>query len=398
MTTSLSSLLGVTPIAGTLPVAYGGTGLTVPGTAGNVLTSDGTSWSSQPAPISLPTQTGNTGKYLTTDGTNASWATVVGGLVSTSTKVADYTAVSNDLVRVNATSSFTITMPTSPADGAIIGIMDIANTFSTNNIIVAAGVGATIEGDTSVILDISNTYAAFTYISSTTNWRLMNIPVSGGSLHVSPLKVTNYTATPSELVRVNTTAGSFTVTLPTTPTDGTSIGIIDVMSMFGTNALTVASSGSDTIEGDTSVILDISHTYAEFIYSTSTANWLLKGTPTNNSSVINTIVDDISNQFSGATNVFNLTVNGNALNTLVDSKDLDVFVNGLKLVPYVDQVSYPWITPYDSGTGFRVNNNKLILYKAPFIGSTASLTVKSISQSRQTQRYPFNAITIALGD
>lgn len=398
MTTSLSSLLGVTPIAGTLPVAYGGTGLTVPGTTGNVLTSNGTTWSSQPAPISLPTQTGNTGKYLITDGTNAAWATVVGGLISTPTKTANYTAAANELVRVNATSSFNITLPASPTDGAIVGILDIANTFSANNITVLPGAGANIEGDTSVILDISNTYAAFTYISSTTNWRLMNIPVSGGSLQVSPLKVTNYTATPSELVRVNTTAGSFTVTLPTTPTDGASIGIIDVMSMFGTNALTVVSSGSDTIEGDTSVILDISHTYAEFIYSTSTANWLLKGTPTNNSSVINTIVDDISNQFSGVTNVFNLTVNGNALNTLVDSKDLDVFVNGLKLVPYVDQVRYPWITPYDSGTGFRVNNNKLILYKAPFIGSTASLTVKSVSQSRQTQRYPFNAITIALGD
>lgn len=29
---------------------------------------------------SLPTQTGNSGKYLTTDGSNASWATVEAGL------------------------------------------------------------------------------------------------------------------------------------------------------------------------------------------------------------------------------------------------------------------------------------------------------------------------------
>lgn len=176
MTTSLSSLLGVTPIAGTLPVAYGGTGLTAPGTTGNLLTSNGSTWVSQPAPISLPTQTSNSGKYLTTDGTNASWATVVGGLVSTPTKTANYTAASNDLVRVNATSSFTITMPASPADGAIVGIMDIANTFSTNNITVAPGAGATIEGDTSVILDISHTYAEFIYSTSTLNWLLKDTP------------------------------------------------------------------------------------------------------------------------------------------------------------------------------------------------------------------------------
>jgi hypothetical protein len=61
---------------GTLPVANGGTGLTSPGTAGYILTSTGTTWVSQPAPISLPTQTSNLGKYLTTDGTTASWTTI----------------------------------------------------------------------------------------------------------------------------------------------------------------------------------------------------------------------------------------------------------------------------------------------------------------------------------
>lgn len=76
MTVSLSTLVGATSIAGTLTVSGGGTGLTVSGTAGNVLTSNGTTWSSQPAPISLPAQTSNSGKYLTTDGTTASWGTI----------------------------------------------------------------------------------------------------------------------------------------------------------------------------------------------------------------------------------------------------------------------------------------------------------------------------------
>jgi hypothetical protein len=39
MTTSLSSLLGVTPIAGTLPVAYGGTGVTTSTGSGNLVLS-----------------------------------------------------------------------------------------------------------------------------------------------------------------------------------------------------------------------------------------------------------------------------------------------------------------------------------------------------------------------
>ncbi len=118
-------------------------------------------------------------------------------------------------------------------------------------------------------------------------------------------------------------------------------------------------------------------------------------------------LDDISNSCDSATSVFNLTVNQVALNTIIDSKDLDVFVNGLKLSPYITRLTYPWLTPYDSFSGYRVNNlpndagatvGKLIIYKAPAIGSTVSLIQRSSSATKQTQQYPFNATTIALGD
>jgi hypothetical protein len=120
-------------------------------------------------------------------------------------------------------------------------------------------------------------------------------------------------------------------------------------------------------------------------------------TPTVGSTLTGSVLDDISNQCNGSTSVFNLAINSVAFST-IDSKDIDVFVNGLKLAPYVDNVTYPWITPYDSFTGFRVKSNQLIIYKPPFTGSNVSLVVRSTSSSRQSQRYPFNAMTIALGD
>jgi len=51
----------------------------VGGTNGYVLTSNGTAGAWLPAPVSLPSQTSQAGKYLTTDGTTASWATVASG-------------------------------------------------------------------------------------------------------------------------------------------------------------------------------------------------------------------------------------------------------------------------------------------------------------------------------
>ena len=65
-----------THVDGTLPIANGGTGQTSATAAFNAL---------------APTQTGNTGKYLTTDGSNTSWGTITGGAaLSNDTTTATY--------------------------------------------------------------------------------------------------------------------------------------------------------------------------------------------------------------------------------------------------------------------------------------------------------------------
>lgn len=61
---TLSNVSLSTQVTGTLPIANGGTGQTTANAAFNAL---------------APSQTSNSGKYLTTDGTNTSWATVSAG-------------------------------------------------------------------------------------------------------------------------------------------------------------------------------------------------------------------------------------------------------------------------------------------------------------------------------
>lgn len=59
----------VVTLANALPVGSGGTGLTSPGTAGYVLTSDGTGWVSAPSSDALPTP-GSSGQVLTSNGSD----------------------------------------------------------------------------------------------------------------------------------------------------------------------------------------------------------------------------------------------------------------------------------------------------------------------------------------
>jgi hypothetical protein len=266
-------------LSATLAVASGGTGSTTltannvllgngtsalqavaPGTTGNLLTSNGSTWVSSAPPITLPTQTSNSGKYLTTDGTNASWSTIVTGLQVTAIKTAAYTAAVNDLVRCNTTSgAVTITFPASPTDGAVIGIIDVTKTFATNAVTVLPGSGATIEGDTSAILDISGTYLTFIYVSSTTNWRMQltpSPPVTGtGSgnnvLATSPTMTTSILTDSTSFSLLNTTATTINFAgAATTLNIGASTGTLTL----NNSSVTIgASAGTLTINPSTVV-------------------------------------------------------------------------------------------------------------------------------------------------
>jgi len=79
--TNATGLPLTTGVTGTLPLASGGTGATTQAGAANAV---------------LPTQTGNAGKFLSTDGTNVSWQSTTGSTVSyTRTTVTVATTVSS---------------------------------------------------------------------------------------------------------------------------------------------------------------------------------------------------------------------------------------------------------------------------------------------------------------
>jgi hypothetical protein len=83
------------------------------------------------------------------------------------------------------------------------------------------------------------------------------------------VKTANYTAVAKDQILANTSGGSFTITLPASPSSGDYIRIGDDNNWF-TNNLTVARNGS-TIEGlSDDFLLDILGIIVEFVYSGST--------------------------------------------------------------------------------------------------------------------------------
>lgn len=92
----------------------------------------------------------------------------------------------------------------------------------------------------------------------------------GGTLNPWSVKTANYTAVNGDRLVANTTAGSFTITMPANPSVGDFVQLIDGGD-WNTNNLSVTFNGA-TVEGlaDTTLLMTTSHIGVEFIYDGTT--------------------------------------------------------------------------------------------------------------------------------
>jgi hypothetical protein len=133
--TNLTGLPLSTGVTGTLPIANGGTGQTTATAAFNAL---------------APSQATNSGKYLTTDGTNTSWATVSGG--------------SGTVTSVNVS-------------GGTTGLTTSGGPVTTSGTITLAGTLAVANGGTGTA---TPSLVAGTNVTVTGTWPNQTIAASGG--------------------------------------------------------------------------------------------------------------------------------------------------------------------------------------------------------------------------
>ncbi len=141
-----------------LPLTEGGTGQTSANNALNAL---------------LPVQTSASGKYLSSDGTDATWSTVVGSFVPmpSSSLNTNTTLSSNNKYYVNTSAARTLTLPASPTLGDEIYVYDASGTAGTYNITLARNSNLINGNAGNFILDVNGSAISLSYTGSTYGWK-----------------------------------------------------------------------------------------------------------------------------------------------------------------------------------------------------------------------------------
>ena len=142
-----------------LPVSMGGTGQTSVNNTLNAL---------------LPAQGSASGKYLTSDGTNTSWATVASSFVvmPSSSISSNITLSSNYKYFVNTSATRTLTLPASPSVGDEIYIYDASGTAASYNITVNRNSNLINGNAGNLIIDTNGAGASFVYTGATYGWKV----------------------------------------------------------------------------------------------------------------------------------------------------------------------------------------------------------------------------------
>jgi hypothetical protein len=111
------------------------------------------------------------GATITNNGTAAGFGATGAASWDTTVKTSGFTAVSGVGYFVNTTSgAITVTLPASPAAGAVVAVKDYANTFDTNNLTLARN-GSNIGGAaTDAILSIEGLAITLVYVDATQGW------------------------------------------------------------------------------------------------------------------------------------------------------------------------------------------------------------------------------------
>ena len=269
-TSPLASSGGSTPdisLTGTVPVANGGTGQTTANAALNAL---------------LPSQSGQSGKFLTTDGTDTSWATAGGGsaTLTIQNKTTAYTVVAGDLgTIINCTSgTFTVSLDAAATLGAGFNCW-VWNTSNSNSSVITIDPSGseTINSLSTVLLRRNQ---AVQIVCDGTNFRTTNLLQTPFNANFSAANMNNVVTAGEAIAIGDTVTASGTLSIAigrsatASNTSALALGQSTTASATNTTAIgrNSASAGSQAVTGSGAMALGGSYASGTDSFAAAVAN------------------------------------------------------------------------------------------------------------------------------
>ena len=149
-----------------------------------------------------------------------------------------------------------------------------ANSVDSDHYVDTSIDNAHLADDAVGIAELSATGTA----SSSTFLRGDNAWVATGLTLDTTVKTANFTAAAGNQYLCNTTGGAFNMTLPTSPSAGDTIGIIDYSGTFATNNLTLVQASSKKIfRANANGTIDTNNWSTSIKFIDDTVGWLPAG-------------------------------------------------------------------------------------------------------------------------
>jgi hypothetical protein len=153
---------------------------------------------------------------------------------------------------------------------------------------------------------------------------------SGGSSDYA-IKTANYLAVDGDKLAANTNGGAFTITLPASPASGASIAIVDALSTWATNNLTVARNGQLIESTAANLTADVNGVQITLVFVGGSVGWRVLYQ-----------MAQASGSGSGAQSINDQTATGNYTLVLSDAQKLVLVTHGNTVtIPTHASVAYP---------------------------------------------------------
>jgi hypothetical protein len=153
--------------------------------------------------------------------------------------------------------------------------------------------------------------------------------ITVGSLTVTSVKTSSYNANVNELVRIDSTAGGFTITLPASPSDGAKIAFLDIANKCGTNPVLVAANGKTILGDSTGISLDANGAGLSLMFNNLTNDWSKIDMFSSSFGVVSVDLTPDTFNFSDQTNVaLSSTITSNTVTITGLSPNISITVSG----------------------------------------------------------------------